>query len=106
MTALRIGQRVVCIKDNWIGMHDGEVAPCKDAIYTVREIIPSLRFPEDFYLRLNEIKNPPLHPLCPHGPECAFNAQAFRPIIERKTDISVFLAMLVPAKQRKPEEIA
>lgn len=36
------------------------------------------------------------------GIEPGFNAQHFRPVVERKTDISIFTAMLNPSKVEMP----
>lgn len=86
------GQKVVCISERW-GWHciGCELAhllnfgppPRKDKIY----IITNMReVPEGLYLMLEG-----------HHPTVGFHSQNFRPLVERKTDISVFETLLTPA---------
>jgi hypothetical protein len=83
----RVGQRVVCVDD----------APCSDEacrhngihndeIYTIRSIerCPTTR---RFGIRLEGITLPYHRAL---RAECMFRASRFRPVIDRKTDISIF----------------
>jgi len=92
----RVGMKVVCVdgdmRVNWAGWHP----PTKWAVYTVREVRRSLdRITYgDTSLLLDEITNP----LGPHGRECGFLGRRFRPVQERKTDISIFTAMLNPSQ--------
>ena len=92
-----VGQKVVCINGE---MKDREAAdfysskgivfPSKGTIYTIRQIL----WLEDFYaLRLEEIVNPIVR-YKEHTLEHAFHVDRFRPLVERKTDISQFKAML------------
>lgn len=79
----RIGQKVVCIDGDWI-LREGTVAPREGETYTVRDKLfegtcPSLRFVE--------IVNQPISYSNTPGPiEPAFDAECFRPVVERKTD--------------------
>lgn len=89
--AFRIGQKVVCIRA-FADLRGCETWPVKGQTYTVRG------FNDDGYLFLDEIINPPFwfaEGFC----EAAWNPEKFRAIVERKTDISIFTAMLSPTKR-------
>jgi hypothetical protein len=91
MVSFHVGQKVVCIRDDW---SDGSPPLRNGAIYTVVGITapikcfsfggPSMCRPT---IILAEAKNP-------NGDDIGFNHERFRPVIERKTDISIFTAML------------
>lgn len=89
-----VGQKVVCLPAPWMLI---PVPPwvCPEVwnIYTLREILP---WPNTLgsSCRLLEIKNEMIHNFEP-----AFSIQYFRPLVEKKTDISVFTAMLTPNKE-------
>lgn len=95
--AFRVGQKVVCV-EAWsrygLGRGD-EIGPTQDSIYTIREIGVGLHptCPDELHVRLDEIVNPVIEYKCGKY-EVAFRATRFRPVVERKTDISVFTAML------------
>jgi hypothetical protein len=84
-----VGQKVVCVNAgplvNPIG--NVHVAPQLEEgrVYTVLAVAAGKG------LLLMEVAPSPPHP--------AFNAERFRPVVERKTDISIFRAMLNPSKQ-------
>ncbi len=88
----RIGQKVVCVAPppagGWIGCVVGE-------IYTIRsmQVCP---VEKQLGLRLHGITLP----ICSLGGEGAFYATRFRPVVERKTDISIFVKMLHPSTQK------
>ncbi len=97
--AFYVGQKVVCVDDepggypgnapNLAGLKSG-------AIYTVR----ALREHDhsgNMGLLLCEIIRPILSDDC--GREQPFYIRRFRPAVERKTDISIFTAMLTPKRQ-------
>jgi hypothetical protein len=87
--AFRVGQKVVCVDASpaehgfvcfkWI---------VRGRVYTVRSLTPYDG------LLLEEV----IDHTRPHlnGRERGFKSQRFRPIVERKTDISIFKAMLNP----------
>jgi hypothetical protein len=77
----RVGQKVVCIKGP--RRHRDLTQPKIGEVYTIRLIYPSSFTGEPGFL-LEEIVNG-LHP---NGREYGFYADRFRPVIERKTDIS------------------
>lgn len=97
--AFHVGQKVACIKrGSWSYRIDGratmfgEICPNCGDILTIREMIVS---DDTLFLRFKEIQNP----LCEYRnglSECKFAASRFRPVIERKTDISIFTKMLMP----------
>jgi hypothetical protein len=83
--SFRVGQKVECIvAPSMFLCRNGEVAPSKGGVYTIRAILgdPS----GDEFVRLNEIVNEPR--VYDQGfEECCFDAAAFRPIVDRATDI-------------------
>lgn len=86
-----VGQRIVCVEDEWPGFVPSPLV--KGAIYTVSEIIgPELTWSFDGVdvrpsIRLLEAKNNV-------ADIDSFNPARFRPLVEKKSDISVFTAML------------
>lgn len=97
-----INQRVVCIQnfgdDPHPLIHLVPNLPRKGGIYHVREFTPEYR-PGPWIL-LREIVNPPVYGLEPN-----WAAHCFRPVIERKTDISIFEAMLNPSDRKVAERV-
>lgn len=95
-----VGQKVVLIKpfpDQEIerAKADGVTLPSLGVIYTIREMEPGYGlYVARVALRFIELVNPPHHS---NGLEPAFIHTMFRPLTARKTDISVFRAMLTPA---------
>lgn len=95
----RVGQKVVCVnhRGSAYGHKKTPVAailPDIGGIYTIRAIITR---PLATIVLLEEISNTHLG----YAVEPGFNAAAFRPAVERKTDISIFTRMLTP----KTEEV-
>lgn len=91
--AFHVGQKVVCILDYGKPEMPGDVIwPEKNKIYTIRTLLAIGREPS---LRVSEIKNAPhLYSNISVPIEPAFVVYAFRPLIENKTDISIFTKML------------
>ncbi len=97
-----VGQKVVCVGDDLASVPEGYVLltplvlPVKGKIYTVRSIEIGLVRGEAC-LRLEEIEDQTAEVLA-EGElweiEIVFDASYFRPLVERKTDISVFKEML------------
>lgn len=102
--AFRSGQKVVCVKLIPVNAGYGygiEIVPTVGEVYTIRE---TGTFYDLQFVRLNEIHNHPR--LYAIGTvECWFTADAFRPAIERKTDISVFRRILDDVSAGKTPEI-
>jgi len=92
-----VGQRVAYIGKEYGKAGFGwETLPKKGPVYTIRAV--TVRGSEEGLL-LNEIVN------CPamYGDgiyEAAFPSELFRPVVERKTSIEVFTAMLNPSDKR------
>lgn len=104
-----VGQKVVCLDAephlrymppgfNGIGDLDGLT---EGAVYTVRRV--GRRHPADPMpnsLWLEELRRPLRVETCIMLGEAGFDPRRFRPVVERKTDISVFQAMLNPSSDR------
>jgi len=95
MSNFRVGQKIVCIRDwePWqraIAPLDGVVLPEMGVIYTVREVGTLIDLP---CVWLNEVRNELDHY---NGMiyEQGWDPKRFKPVVERKTDISQFQAML------------
>jgi len=99
----RVGQKVVCIETwslNGTGYGD-EIGPIEGKIYTIRSIGVGFNshYPDRLQVRLVEISNESrLYGGDRAKYEPAFGAYRFRPVVERKTDISIFKAMLTPKR--------
>jgi hypothetical protein len=93
-----VGMKVVCVDDDWdFGPLPGETFPKAGAVYTIRSL--SIEGSEVF-VQLAEIVNP----VCVFEDiigESEFAAVNFRPVQPRKTDISIFTAMLDSARERE-----
>ena len=94
MSAFAIGQKIVCVRDDWksafLGVsvrETGERCPVKDGIYTVvgHAWLLLADLPG---VMIAEVNN-----------DCIWAEQNFRPIEPRKTDISVFKELLVTPKK-------
>jgi hypothetical protein len=79
--AFRVGQKVVCI-DNGMGAMDASPYLQKGDVYTVTAS------------RIDLVGWPVIGLA---GVRYQWSAERFRPIVERKTDISIFTAMLNPS---------
>lgn len=87
-----VGQKVVCVHSGpWDSDYPGAPELDTGAIYTVRDLEIIDAYPNSVYLTLLESQ----------GGGWRFNATSFRPVDERKTDISIFTALLTPAGQKK-----
>lgn len=90
----RVGQKVVCV-DARIPRYPGVIPVAKGAIYTIRDSGPEPMAQGEWWVLLNEITNISAEGLG----ELGYTAARFRPIVERKTDISIFTRMLTGQKQ-------
>jgi hypothetical protein len=84
----RVGQKVVCIEDRPIygGVWRDDV-PVKGNVYTIARIRPGV-YGDYVSFDLVELKS-----------RIGYRASRFRPVVERKTSIAVFTAMLNTSKQ-------
>ena len=94
----RVGQKVVCIDDEEReGPGEYTVLPVKGRVYTVRGVA-SWQWNSGVSgvgVYLEEL----YRPLTSFG-EAPWGCDRFRPVVERKTDISIFKAMLTPSKEQ------
>jgi hypothetical protein len=103
-----IGQRVVCVGGRatsrspafwkaWREQHK-IIIPQRGIVYTIRDT----RMAKDGTqrARLMEIINPAVPFTDAPDQEPWFQSASFRPVVERKTDISIFTRMLTPEKER------
>ncbi len=98
-----VGQKVVCVDDEWKDVNWKYIPsrPVRGQVYTVRSVhITERTDGPEVSMLLNEITNPIVAWPKIGKSEGDFPAYRFRPVIERKTDISIFTAMLTP-KQRE-----
>lgn len=100
----RVGQKVVCIKPMSEWTKDAHALggfpfrPALNAVYTIRAVRLVFGHP---YLYLQEIHNPQNNWSEIGFAEPPFWAGMFRPIVERKTDISIFKKMLIPSRRKE-----
>jgi hypothetical protein len=96
----RLGQKVVCVDascDPDRTWDDGE-APTEGAVYTIASL--NVHADGTPILSLVELRRTPLS-LWLHGPTAGYKQSRFRPVVEKKTDISIFVAMLTPNKVKE-----
>lgn len=93
--AFRVGQKVECIHHQPRRVAGGEYAEL-GGVYTVRGHVPCTDGIERIYL--DEVHNRPMYCTAMGVIEFGFRASGFRPLVERKTDISVFTEMLTDTK--------
>lgn len=94
MACWHVGMKVVCIRE-W-DHTPGNACPQVGAVYTIRAIEVCDEGTGDLFLQFHEIINPQCW--WPNGyGELSFWEGGFRPVVKRKTDISIFTAMLNPA---------
>lgn len=91
----RIGQKIVCIVKIPPQSPLGEALPRYGSVYTVRGLPTGSSGPGVY---LEEIQNPPAHTVDGFV-ERYFEQWGFRPVVEKKTDISIFTAMLKTQRQ-------
>lgn len=99
MSNFHVGQKVVFVDDSGIsdpkivGNKYGFVFPVKGSVYTVRAIVTS-DYTGKVLLLLVEIDNREQAKATDWHKEPGVESDRFRPVIERKTDISIFTDML------------
>lgn len=99
--AFRVGQKVVCVSvgQNVPGRNTVAKYLKQGAIYTIRELCDFPYEPDRDLgpgVRLEEVYRSPIDGEWEDYP---FSIYRFRPLTEKKTDISVFTAMLNTSKQ-------
>jgi hypothetical protein len=89
-----IGQKVVCVRTAGWEKYIDITLPKEDAVYTIRGIDVNRTDNDDpVGLWLEEIVNPP-RMYTAGFQEASFGHWRFRPIVQRKTDISIFTELL------------
>jgi hypothetical protein len=78
--------------------------PKKNHVYTIRGFEPGVEDPKETFIFLEEVVNPEKIWGKFIYKEASFNIVYFRPLEEKKTDISVFQKMLNPAPSKKKEK--
>lgn len=102
---LHVWQKVVCVK-NWNSDQVKRAAeigiklPVKGVVYTVRSV--EIVYAGQTHIKLHEIVNAPVQYGDVGLREQAFCHTSFEPVVERKTDISCFKAMLNPTRSAVP----
>lgn len=97
MCNFRVGQKVVCVDDGWANWQLADMrsagisSPIKGEIYTVRAV-ETLQ--GEAHVWLAEIVNPIVDYSDVGQNEQGWAPELFRPVVERKTDISVFTRLL------------
>lgn len=101
--AFYVGQKVVCVDDDTCEI-DNRQRLFLGRVYTVRSVrsTPGAIYAhhpnyvdEKTFLALKEITDRV-------GCDTAYAASRFRPVVERKTDIGIFQAMLNPSREQVP----
>jgi len=87
--AFQVGQKVVCIAECEVTRYM-ETPPVVGSVYTIREIGEHEGIA---WVRLVEIVNKPMQYWGIFA-EKPWEADCFRPLVDRKTDISIFTEML------------
>lgn len=106
--SFHVGQKVVCVRDGWAfpgcRLPPPNLPKCGET-YVIRSAEPAALYPGQA-LRLHWLINPPI--ILPSGVQyepafCVIGCDGvmnFRPVIERKTDISIFTKSLTPSGKR------
>lgn len=96
----RVGQKVVCVYDGEWQLHGFETTPKYRGVYTIRAISTDCN--SGYGLSFEEIHNRPARYVNdivgPIIKEKMWRSSRFRPLVEKKTDISVFTKMLTGTK--------
>lgn len=104
MSNFRVGQKVVCVVhfDDRRILEHGWSIPVQGNVYTVRD--KWLDHNGEPGITLEEVVNPFTLFSDGAGGEPHFCATGFRPLVEKRTDISVFTRMLDRVPRRVPED--
>ncbi|WP_105430193.1 hypothetical protein [Neorhizobium sp. T6_25] len=100
----QVGQKVVCVDDRFTCGWDRIVkTPVKGQVYTIRQLFTfkACTGPVVTIILLDEIVNP-VRKWDAGVMEAGFVPRRFRPVVERKTDISIFTALLTSQPEQVP----
>ena len=98
-----VGQQIVCVHDvGWPSANEFRDVPVKGSIYTVRGFVsPDVGYERTPGMLLEEVVNPPWE--YKEGVfEPSFHPYHFRPLVQHKTDVSVFKRMLDSVRTKEP----
>lgn len=106
MSSFRVGQKVVLVNDASINGGSarfyweahGAIYPVLNTVYTVRKVANHSISGIELLL-LAGIDNEAVSNALGYVLEQGFEAYRFRPVVTRKTDISIFKSMLKPSRQ-------
>lgn len=93
----RVGQKVACIDDAGLCCEFLIEVPRAGKVYEIRGFAEGIRF--DGSVGTGILLCGVHNPLASTGREHCFDPRRFRPVVERKTSIEIFTAMLNPSKQ-------
>jgi hypothetical protein len=94
---LKVGMKVVCIGNfdsSKFPGYEHVTFPVKGSVYTIRAFVEGLTL--DGQIAEGLIFEEIVNPISARGIEYSFKPIRFRPVVERKTDISIFTRMLNP----------
>lgn len=103
-----VGQKVVCVDDAWTDLLDHERCLKRGAIYIVRWVGAfTYGIETRLCIRVEGIHRgfDPWQPFDQDSYDMPFWSRRFRPIVEKKTDISVFTALLNPSPAKETERV-
>lgn len=90
----KIGMKVVCLNDNFVNPNYPDwPQPQSGGIYTIEDWRDCINGGHTPVVRLVELST------SPNGMRWWWNKDRFRPLIKRKTDISIFQAMLKDTRE-------
>ncbi|MBO6542321.1 MAG: hypothetical protein JJ939_16050 [Alphaproteobacteria bacterium] len=110
--AFYVGQKVVCVDDDFLGNEGPEIFPQKGVVYTVRELVGGRYQNDATYLRLVEIVNKRRwYRDRLWRTEPCFTVEAFRPLTDTKKSTETGMEILreivrnpkTPARSKQPE---
>lgn len=106
----KVGDRVVCVDDEphdryspWAATGNNLDGLKKGRVYTIRKIGLYSHY-NTLLVWLDEIVRPKRGPIARQYGEVGFDPRRFRPVQPRKTDISVFEALLHTNKHKEPAQ--
>lgn len=98
----QVGQKVVCVDDTFKDGYERLVkTPVKGQVYTIRQLFKFKACTGSVatIVLLEEIVNP-VQQWDAGVMEAGFVPRRFRPVVQRKTDISIFKSLLNPVRER------
>jgi hypothetical protein len=95
-----VGQKIVCIDDSWTVM-DGSPVPASAPKKGEVCVCAGYKAPDDVFGRLLIAWGTRFIFLAEAPGGWSFEEASFRPLVERKTDITIFEQLLTPAKPKE-----